>query len=396
MNPLLMQEILKRKGQLYNDTPEFAPPEDPSLSDLSTGLDPESYEPLPISQGTWDPRGVKKERDFIPTMPEETEEPIIEDEPIPEEVPEVTAEDKRRTIRDALSERFKDKYGYSKDQYYQGLGEMEGGVMPDGSVPPEMKQAIMQRSIKRRGIVNEFARLGSMIGQAMARKDPFAMNKIYDNLRQDNMNRMQRFMEANATMSPALQGKALKESTIEKLTLEARLPSAMEDIERTIEQVNSEAFGKVTGPLSSLKGKAFGGLGARIDSQIGAVRQMYGKLMEGGVLRKEDELKYKKQFPQPSDTVSDALFKIKNLKAMLQRDVKAHVQGLRDQGYSINGYEDVLEWAIEKPDIMEGIGEKKKRSVKKTKKIKRDKRKPPSDSDIDNMTAEELRAYLGE
>lgn len=54
-----------------------------------------------------------------------------------------------------------------------------------------------------------------------------------------------------------------------------------------------------------------------LQAQIDKTRQLVGKALEGGVLRKEDEEKYKKILPTTLDTKEVALAKIQNLQAQL-------------------------------------------------------------------------------
>ena len=51
------------------------------------------------------------------------------------------------------------------------------------------------------------------------------------------------------------------------------------------------------------------------------MRQKVGKALEGGVLRKEDEEKYKKILPTIYDTEAVALDKIAQLQEMITRDL---------------------------------------------------------------------------
>jgi len=61
-------------------------------------------------------------------------------------------------------------------------------------------------------------------------------------------------------------------------------------------------------------------------SQIDTVRQTVGKALEGGVLRKEDEEKYKKILPTMSDPKKVAQNKLKQLRAMLSRDYQSYIE----------------------------------------------------------------------
>lgn len=62
----------------------------------------------------------------------------------------------------------------------------------------------------------------------------------------------------------------------------------------------------------------------QIQSKIDKVRQTVGKALEGGVLRKEDEDKYKKILATLTDTPDTAMYKIDALITSLQRDIETY------------------------------------------------------------------------
>jgi hypothetical protein len=154
------------------------------------------------------------------------------------------------------------------------------------------------------------------------------------------------------TDGKAVKPKEFSQATIMKINEGARLPMAMDNVESMIGAASSK-FGKYKGLLWKGLGKVAGGTVEKLDARMAAVRQMYGKLMEGGVLRKEDEKKYEKQFPKSNDTLDTALFKIRSLNAMLKRDVQDGLKRFQAQGYDTTGYEDVMEWAIQEPSLTE-------------------------------------------
>lgn len=67
-------------------------------------------------------------------------------------------------------------------------------------------------------------------------------------------------------------------------------------------------------------------------SQIDLVRQTVGKALEGGVLRKEDEDKYKKILPTLQDSKSTVDYKLKQLNSMLQRDLNTYLKTQQSYG----------------------------------------------------------------
>jgi len=114
-------------------------------------------------------------------------------------------------------------------------------------------------------------------------------------------------------------------------TLTAGQKKELSDFEVSIKQMGSlttsiEQFKDIMGPI---QGRARAANPYDVDAQsfnskMTAIAQVVGKAMEGGVLRKEDEIKYRKMLPQITDTPQVARNKIKNVTEMLklQRQTK--------------------------------------------------------------------------
>lgn len=63
-----------------------------------------------------------------------------------------------------------------------------------------------------------------------------------------------------------------------------------------------------------------------LQADINRIKQRVGKALEGGVLRKEDEEKYKKILPTINDSPNVAQAKINQLTSMLARDMQSYIQ----------------------------------------------------------------------
>jgi len=72
--------------------------------------------------------------------------------------------------------------------------------------------------------------------------------------------------------------------------------------------------------------------------KINIVKQIIGKGLEGGVLRKEDELKYEKMLPKIGDAPAVADAKIAELYRVLQEKKGTLVDSLEDGGYDVSRY----------------------------------------------------------
>lgn len=76
------------------------------------------------------------------------------------------------------------------------------------------------------------------------------------------------------------------------------------------------------GPLKGLQAINPFSKSRQIQADVNRVRQTVGKALEGGVLRKEDEDKYKQILATLTDTPSTALYKIDALESSIKRDIE--------------------------------------------------------------------------
>jgi len=71
---------------------------------------------------------------------------------------------------------------------------------------------------------------------------------------------------------------------------------------------------------------------------IAATKQMVGKALEGGVLRKEDEIKYEKILPKMGDTYESAELKTQQIVDMLDNAYKAKMKAFKNAGYDVSKF----------------------------------------------------------
>lgn len=71
---------------------------------------------------------------------------------------------------------------------------------------------------------------------------------------------------------------------------------------------------------------------------IDRVKQVIGKALEGGVLRKEDEIKYEKILPTIGDTAAVAKAKLDGLEAALKQRRETSLDAYEDAGYEVSRY----------------------------------------------------------
>lgn len=119
----------------------------------------------------------------------------------------------------------------------------------------------------------------------------------------------------------------LSDSAIKNVT---DLKGALTDVEGLARAI-SENSGSV-GPVAGLQALNPYSSSRQIQAQIDRVRQVVGKALEGGVLRKEDEEKYKKILPTIRDTQETAQAKLQQLYTKISQDLETYVELQRAYG----------------------------------------------------------------
>jgi len=88
------------------------------------------------------------------------------------------------------------------------------------------------------------------------------------------------------------------------------------------------------------------GIGTEAKSRqavLDQAKQVVGKAMEGGVLRKEDEAKYMRILPIISDPPDVAKAKLENLKQVMAQDAEIYLETLRASGRNTTKVEELLQ-----------------------------------------------------
>lgn len=126
-------------------------------------------------------------------------------------------------------------------------------------------------------------------------------------------------------------GRRLSDATISKMAEARSAVTSLRDL-RSILQQNEQYIG----PLAGLQALNPYSEGRKAQADIDRVRQRVGKAMEGGVLRKEDEEKYKKILATLRDTPDTAIYKVDQLIETLEKDLEAFVEEQRAAGRRVN------------------------------------------------------------
>jgi hypothetical protein len=138
-------------------------------------------------------------------------------------------------------------------------------------------------------------------------------------------------LQANGYDTTNLGVKGLSDSAMAKISDTQKALYDLNDL-RTIINTNQDKIGPITGlaalnPWSKSK---------KIQADIDRVKQTVGKALEGGVLRKEDEEKYKKILATLTDTPETALYKVDSIITSIQRDIETYKSLQEASGRSLN------------------------------------------------------------
>jgi len=101
--------------------------------------------------------------------------------------------------------------------------------------------------------------------------------------------------------------------------------------------VEAENLKAYTGPLAGLISQIPGTQTQKLRAGIDRVRQIVGKALEGGVLRKEDEEKYMRILPAITDLPSVVAYKIQQVTAQMENDMNSYISLQAGAGRDTSG-----------------------------------------------------------
>lgn len=130
--------------------------------------------------------------------------------------------------------------------------------------------------------------------------------------------------------------KILPPSSVFALNEGKTVARLLPDVEAAI-QKNEGKFGPITGRVRSAN--PYDVDAQTFDAQMRSASQSFGKFMESGVLRKEDEEKYRKMFPQASDDDQVKKNKLEIIKRQLAQKYEDDRKTLGRSGYDVSGFE---------------------------------------------------------
>lgn len=114
-----------------------------------------------------------------------------------------------------------------------------------------------------------------------------------------------------------------------------QLQLVLDPLYETLEN-NKSKFGPIVGTIGGLN--PYNTEAQTIDAEMRRAAQTIGKYMEGGVLRKEDEIKYRKMLPQMTDTPVVAKNKLDGVAELLRGKVKSYLNDYAASGFDVSSY----------------------------------------------------------
>lgn len=201
-----------------------------------------------------------------------------------------------------------------------------GAISPEWSDPYKLGGDYVQKNTKTGEVkvaVNMPAGGGSGLGGGSAGVVSGVTQAIIDNpslfddLTPTNKGKVVAELQANGYDTANLGVKGLSDTAINSIAQTQKALSDLSDL-RSIITKNFAYIGPITGlqkynPWSPAR---------KVQADVDRVKQTVGKALEGGVLRKEDEDKYKKILATLTDTPDTALYKIDSILSSIQRDIE--------------------------------------------------------------------------
>jgi hypothetical protein len=213
-------------------------------------------------------------------------------------------------------------------------GELVGrGILKPGEAPAEYDDGFFRQSLSRYYSTKDGIE-ARLKGAQIKKLEADAINDPADKALDRDYKRSQiakNLADAKGNSS----GQRLPADKVLAVSEGQRLPQMLDDIRGTL-KANKGAFGPIRGGLSSMN--PYNEQAQTIDAQMRTAAQSFGRLMEGGVLRKEDEEKYRKMFPQLKDDPAVAENKLALVDRMLKQKQQADVSALAGSGYDTGAF----------------------------------------------------------
>lgn len=199
---------------------------------------------------------------------------------------------------------------------------------------------------------NSVAQLKLLLDQTKINQE----NERYQNqLKQQNLDNMFKLMGLKLQEDKINKqdlGKLLPETAVAKISNRNTAIKLLEDFDEKINSLSPTLKDPIKGRLATLNPYS---KEAQIYQQlIKAMKQIIGKGLEEGVLRKEDEYKYEQILPKIGDTEAILRGKSRQLNDMIKLGKNDYIQTLKNAGYDVSKFEEqqtqnapkVIKWRV--------------------------------------------------
>lgn len=202
------------------------------------------------------------------------------------------------------------------DPYYIDLVEQTLGL-PSGGLLSSAEQAREAKALasEDRALDLEEQKLGMQLKGEQIKTEQAQREKIYSDIQKSN--------------NPS--GKPVSSATALQLADSSAALNMLGSLEKNITD-NMDKFGPIAGFVTGFN--KWDVVGQSVQASINATKQIVGKYLEGGVLRKEDEDKYGKILPKLTDTSDVALEKLKKVRELVNERISAQRAALESSGYN--------------------------------------------------------------
>lgn len=154
---------------------------------------------------------------------------------------------------------------------------------------------------------------------------------LFDDLTPTNRGKVINELQTNGYDTSNLGVKGLSDTAIKEISQSQK---ALEDLSVLKSTISNNL--QYIGPISGLQKLNPWSKARQVQADVDRVKQTVGKALEGGVLRKEDEEKYKKILAQLTDTPETALYKIDQIITSINKDIENYKSLQQSGGKSID------------------------------------------------------------
>lgn len=239
------------------------------------------------------------------------------------------------------------------------LDKMEDQVRQFDKQQWERDYKERQLDLSETKAINDYALLKARLGnigfdqQMQQELLPLTIQQKQTEIKKDEAQTKKIETETQTIGREGAQGKKLPDSAINRLTEGVAIPSSLEDTASIVE-ANKDLFTAWVGGFKALN-KADDRV-QTLQAELKAKAQQVGRFLEDGVLRREDEIKYREMMPQLDDSYETAMNKLRIVRRLVAKKYNQLYGAYSGQGFNMVG----MGGERMVPEIPEVLGVKKR------------------------------------